>query len=141
MFSYESFFLILFSLFYSPIPTERSEVLIASPEEDIEVSKRCQELVANKIIRPDTLSQTDSRNCLFLARRIWNCSSCKTEPTAVRSLTVLVPARGKYCVFYIRYRHERVGKASLRGHLQEWVPPVAFFWCLRWLLTLFLTLL
>ena len=37
------------NVFYSPIPTDKLEVSIASPEEDIEVDKECQPLVTSKI--------------------------------------------------------------------------------------------
>lgn len=71
---------------YSPTTTERSAVLIASPEEEWRVRKRCQKLVASKTKRPDILCQTDSRNCSFHARKTSSFSSWTTELIAEKLL-------------------------------------------------------
>ena len=83
-------------LYFSLIPTERSEVLIASWEEEWEVTRRKWKLVTSKIIRPDTCFQTASRSFWSPTRRTANSSSWTTELTAERSLKASASPRGKY---------------------------------------------
>ena len=89
-------------------PTEKWEVLIASPEEDSRELRRCLRSETSRKGRLDTLFPTDSRSCWSQTNRILNYSSWTTGSTAERSLRTSRLQRGKqtfsflFAVFRLR---------------------------------------
>ena len=87
----------------SPIPTERLEVLIASPEEEWEEPRKCQKLVTSKTRRPDIYYQMASKRCLSAMKKILKFFSWTTESTVERSLKESEPAKGKFYHRWLSY--------------------------------------